>query len=137
MGNVRRYLSIVLLALLPFGAVTFKTSVADETKTLKGSMFVTIANANTFRGTLKNGVSFQAYFLQGGLATYMDEKGNHDSGTWRVRQDDAVCVQWKTMDPDTERCAIVRLDGSKLVLEGNTRVGEVEILGTIAPNFGQ
>ncbi len=125
--------AIMVLALAPW----FISTATSDSHQLKGTMFMSVANGNTFAGRLKNGTAFKVYFLSGGIATYIDDTGKQDSGLWRVRNDDAVCVRWKTMNGAGERCAIVRMEGTTLKLEGNVRVGEVQLLGGIVEGFGK
>ena len=106
-----------------------------EPEVLKGTKFMAVVNTNTISGKTKTGVEFHVYFLSGGIATYEDKAGKKDTGTWRMREDDAVCVTWKGSLAGKERCAIVKMKGRTLKLEGNTRVGQVELLGGIASEF--
>ncbi len=106
-----------------------------ETEVLKGTKFIAVVNGNTLSGKTKAGAEFHAYFLTGGIAGYEDKAGEKDTGTWRMREDGAVCVTWKGPLAGKERCAIVKMKGNILKLEGNTRVGQVELLGHIASDF--
>ncbi|MDJ0684658.1 MAG: hypothetical protein QNJ84_08155 [Alphaproteobacteria bacterium] len=114
--------------------MTLQTGLA-QSEQLKGPMFVTLARGNTFVGQLPNGVDFHAYFLSGGVATFVDENGDRDTGQWRMRADDALCVTWRRMNPGEERCATLHIEGRKIRLEGNTLVGEVSFTGTIIDGF--
>ncbi len=106
-----------------------------ETEVLKGTKFMAVVNGNTISGKTKTGTEFYVYFLSGGIATYVDRAGKRDTGTWRMRGDGAVCVTWKGPLAGKERCAIVKLKGRTLKLEGNTRIGEVELLGHLVSEF--
>ena len=106
-----------------------------ETEVLKGTKFIAVVNGNTLLGKTKAGTEFHAYFLTGGIAGYEDKAGEKDTGTWRMREDGAVCVTWNGPRAGKERCAIVKLTGRTLKFEGNTRFGQVELLGHLASEF--
>ncbi len=126
---------IAILLAAPLAVLlTLQTGLAQSAQ-LKGPMFVTLARGNTFIGQLPDGVKFHAYFLSGGVATFVDENGDRDTGQWRMRADDALCVTWRRMNPGEERCATLQIEGRKIRLEGNTLVGEVTFTGTIIDGF--
>ena len=52
-----------------------------------------------------------------------------------MREDGAFFVMWKGPLAGKERCAIVKMKGRTLKLEGNTRVGQVELLGHLVSEF--
>ena len=105
------------------------------TEVLKGTKFIAVVNGNTISGKTKTGTEFYAYFLSGGIASYKDKAGKKDTGTWRMREDGAVCVTWTGPLAGKERCAIIKLKGRTLKLEGNTRIGQVELLGHLVTEF--
>ena len=140
--------SVVIKSLLTAGAllaalVGFSVAFAAaptaithaETEVLKGTKFIAVMNGNTISGKTKAGTEFHAYFLTGGIAGYEDKAGEKDTGTWRMREDGAVCVTWKGPPAGKERCAIVKLKGRTLKFEGNARFGQVELLGHLANEF--
>ena len=102
---------------------------------LKGTKFIAVVNGNTLSGKTKAGAEFHAYFLTGGIAGYEDKAGGKDIGTWRLREDGAVCVTWNGPLAGKERCAIVKMTGRTLKFEGNTRFGRVALLGHLASEF--
>ena len=106
-----------------------------ETEVLKGTKFIAVVNGNTISGKTKAGAEFHAYFLSGGMAGYEDKVGEKDTGTWRMREDGAVCVTWKGPLAGKERCAIVKMKGRTLKFEGNTRFDQVELLGHLTREF--
>ena len=106
-----------------------------ESEVLKGTKFIAVVNGNTLSGKTKAGAEFHAYFLTGGIAGYEDKAGEKDTGTWRMREDGAVCVTWTGLLAGKERCAIVKLTGRTLKFEGNTRFGQAELLGHLASEF--
>ncbi len=121
----------VALGLAVLLAMQLRSTYSDADERLRGTMFMSLVNGNTISGTMKDGTGFKAYFLSGGIATFVNEKGFRDTGDWRIDEDDRVCVTWKKMNDGAERCATVWLAGDKLRLEGNVRVGEVELMGSI------
>ena len=127
-----RAISVLVLALSI--SLIGQSAIAAEKK-LSGSMFVTLARGNTFIGQFPNGVDFHAYFLGGGVATFVDENNIRDTGRWRIGENDALCVTWRRMNQGEERCATLFIDGKKLRLEGNTEIGAVEFVGSIIDSF--
>ena len=109
----------------PITAVTGQ----PETEVLKGTKFITVVNSNTMLGKTKTGTEFLAYFISGGIVGYEDKTGKKDTGTWRMREDGAVCITWIGPLAGEERCAIVKMKGRILKFEGNTRFGQVKLLG--------
>ena len=106
-----------------------------QSERLRGAQFINVVNGNTIVGTDDNGVKFHAFFLNGGVATYEDANGNKDSGTWRVTDDDRICVTWREMGGGKERCVIVKVDGQTITWKGKAVSGKGELYGTIAEGF--
>ena len=106
-----------------------------EKEQVRGSQFVTIMSGNTLAGENRDGVTFKAYFLAGGRATYEDRDGKRDEGTWRIRDGEFVCVTWKTLNDGAERCARVYSEGAKVIWRGEGINGAGELLGSVIPGF--
>lgn len=102
-----------------------------EAKQVKGSEFVTIMNGNTLHATNKAGVKFKAFFVSGGMASYEDETGARDQGSWRIRDDQEVCVTWKKIEEGKERCARVFANGGELTWKGDNISGEGKLMGGV------
>lgn len=102
-----------------------------QPRQIKGSEFVTIMNGNTLQATNKAGVKFKAFFLNGGIASYEDEAGKRDQGTWRIKDDEKVCVTWKMIGNGQERCARVFVEGSDLVWRGEDASGDGKLMGGV------
>lgn len=131
-----RVVLVLAIALLPYAPVSSTASAkSHEGTVLKGAMFVGIAIGNTVAGTLPDGTRFHLYFLNGGVSTYVDEAGEKDFGRWWIRPvDSAVCIRWNQID-DQDRCAVIRMQGSQLSLDGNLPTQSAELLGTIVVGF--
>lgn len=128
--------SIVPLSLSAAIVLTLGTSFARaETEQIRGSQFVTIMSGNTLSGENRDGVTFKAYFLAGGRATYEDRDGGRDEGTWRIKDGELVCVTWKKLNEGAERCARVYSEGAKVVWRGDGVNGEGVLLGSVIPGF--
>lgn len=118
-----------------FGAQNLTASSTHVERVLRGAMFVGVAVGNTIAATDHDGTRFHMYFLNGGAVTYMNEHGTKDSGRWRIRfEDDAVCVRWQSSNRQ-ERCAVIRMSGNQLSLDGDIAARQAELLGTIVVGF--
>ena len=120
-------LATLLIMFLP---VASSNTFADS-RQVKGSEFVTIMNGNTLLATNKAGVKFKAFFVSGGIATYEDEAGERDQGSWRIKDGEEVCVTWKKIEDGQERCARVYTNGSELTWKGENISGEGKLLGGV------
>lgn len=107
------------------------TGTSAQSRQVKGSEFVTIMSGNTLLATNKAGVKFKAWFLSGGNATYEDEKGARDQGSWRIKEDEQVCVTWKKIGEARERCARVYVEANELVWRGDGVSGDGKLLGGV------
>lgn len=117
-------LLVMFLPIAPNGAFA-------DSQQVKGSEFVTIMNGNTLLATNKAGVKFKAFFVSGGIATYEDETGARDQGSWRIRDDQEVCVTWKKIEDGKERCARVFSGGGELTWKGDNISGEGKLMGGV------
>ena len=108
---------------------------ADERERLRGTQFVNLARGNTFYGTRDNGVRFKVFFLSGFKATYIDETGRRDTGDWRLREDDAICVRWFNLAAGKEVCNVLFRDGKRIILSGDGPLREIQFLGTVDASF--
>jgi len=102
---------------------------------VQGSQFVTMMQGNTLSGTSPTGDPFNMYFLPGGVATYSDDGGARDSGTWRIDEDGDVCVAWQFHADQSEHCFRVTVDGSKIGWEGKEGTGGAKLRGGITESF--
>ena len=102
---------------------------------VRGSQFVTMMQGNTLSGTSPTGDPFNMYFLPGGIATYEDDGGARDSGSWRIDEEGDVCLKWDFHADQTERCYRVMVDGNKISWEGKENTGAAKLRGGITESF--
>ena len=131
-ADLRRF---AMAAALSIGMAAFAAAAQAEGERLRGAQFINVLNGNTIVGTDGKGMKFHAFFLTGGVATYEDANGNKDTGTWRVTEDDRICVTWRQLNGGAERCVIVKVDGRTITWKGNSVSGKGELYGTIAGGF--
>ena len=124
-----------LAALLCMAMAAIISPAQAQSEQLRGAQFINAVNGNTIVSTDDKGVKFHAFFLTGGVATYEDANGNKDTGTWRVTDDDRICVAWREMDGGRERGVIVKVDGRTITWKGKGISGKGELYGTIAGGF--
>lgn len=103
----------------------------SQPQQLTGTNFATVMQDNTLSATNKGGVKFKAYFLPGGVATYKDEHGAEDNGTWRIKDGDQVCIVWNKIAGGEEHCAKVYVEGKDLIWKGDASSGEGKLMGSV------
>jgi hypothetical protein len=102
---------------------------------LKGSHFLDAVSRNTLSGVTADGVKFNAFFVKGGIVTYMDMTGLQDRGTWRMDGNDDVCVTWQKHNAGKEECFVVTMDGNTVRWKGKTEGGSAHLRGTVTSSF--
>jgi hypothetical protein len=122
----------LLVALSILAAVE---AAAAAPQPVRGSQFVTMMQGNTLSGTSPTGDAFNMYFLPGGVATYEDDGGARDSGTWRIDDEGDVCVTWQFHSDQSERCFRVTVDGNKIGWESKEGTGSEKLRGGITESF--
>lgn len=130
MSNVKPAAAFLALSLFA-GAIP----AAAEPQPVRGSQFVTMMQGNTLSGTTPTGDEFNMYFLAGGIATYEDNAGARDSGSWRIDSEGDVCVAWQYHADTQERCFRVTVDGSKVAWAGKMGTSEGKLRGGITDTF--
>jgi hypothetical protein len=121
--------------LVALSIMTAAAPAAAAPQPVQGSQFVTMMQGNTLSGTSPTGNEFNMYFLPGGVATYEDDGGARDSGTWRIDQEGDVCVTWQFHTDQTERCFRVTVDGNKIGWEGKEATASMKLRGGITESF--
>ena len=58
----------------------------------------------------RHAIGEEARFVAGGIASYEDETGKRDRGSWRIRDGEQVCLTWNTIAGGREQFS-VELDG--------------------------
>ncbi len=121
---------------LCFCALTAPVGAAEVQ--LKGMKFVDAVSRNTLSGESADGVKFNAYFLKGGIVTYMDMTGLQDRGTWYIDKQDDVCITWEKFNEGKEECFFVTFDGTAgniVRWKGKTEGGSAQLRGTVTSSF--
>lgn len=106
-----------------------------DPRPVKGDQFITMMESNTLSGHTAAGTAFNIYFLSGGIATYVDEKGVRDSGNWHLDKDGDVCVAWRDPAERQQGCFRVTVDDDKVTWEGKEGGGRGVLRGGISETF--
>ncbi len=124
--------AILIAAMTPPVHATY----AENGRQLKGAMFVGVMIGNTVAGKRGDGTRYHVYFLNGGIATYADEHAEKDFGRWWLRpEDNALCLEWRSLRGGESRCAPIWLDGRILSAKGHALMHRAELLGAVVAGF--
>ena len=128
-------ITTAISGVLIVSVMTFAGHAFAEPLRLKGNMFINAMKGNTLSGKTGDGVSFNAYFLSGGIVNYEDANGAKDAGQWHVDSDGDVCVAFRQINDGKEDCFVVTLDGRNVSWKGKARTGSGKLRGSIVEGF--